>query len=206
MKRMMILVALLMAAIVVFSGPVAQVLDLPEPTAEAKKKKKRPAYNLVRCPNSAYDNYTCNGTARRDRLVGGPASRVPNGETDYIYGREGGDVYNGGGGGDVLTDNSTTSNDRYLFPSTEFSLVGNISPGWALIQDFGGSADVLGLGSYKSTDFARSRFQGNPRTLRLDGPGARDIHIYDFFTTNSIDSFKFSDRTVTADEIKSEFP
>jgi hypothetical protein len=30
-----------MAAVVVLSGPVAQVLDLPEPTAEAKKKHKK---------------------------------------------------------------------------------------------------------------------------------------------------------------------
>jgi hypothetical protein len=75
-----------------------------------------------------------------------------------------------------LTDNSTKSNDRSLLPSTEFSLPSNISPGYTLVQDFGGSADVLDLGSYPSTDFARSRFQGNTRTLRLDGPGARDIH------------------------------
>ncbi len=39
--RAMILLAVMMAAIVVLSGPVAGVLDLPEPTAEAKKKKKK---------------------------------------------------------------------------------------------------------------------------------------------------------------------
>ena len=194
MKRTMILVALLMAVVLALSAPMAEA-----------KKKRHPALNKVQCPTSTSNNIVCDGTRRNDYLIGGPASRSPNGETDYIYGEEGGDVYKGGGGGDVLTDNSTTSNDRYLFPSTEFSLPGPISPGWTLVQDFGGSADVLNLSSYKSTDFARSQFYGNLRTLRLDGPGARDIHIYDFFTTNSIDTFKFSDRTVTAAEIKKEF-
>ena len=202
MKRTMILVALLMAAVLVLSAPMAE--------AKKKHKKKKghpvPALNVVQCSNSPDNNYTCNGTPGNDYLVGGPASRSPNGETDYMYGGEGDDVYDGGGGGDVLTDNSTTSNDRYPLPSTEVSSPSPISLGVAYIQDFGGSADVLDLGSYKSTDFARSHFQYNPRTLRLDGPGARDIHIYDFFTTNSVDYFKFSDRTIMADEIKSELP
>ncbi len=200
MKRTMVLVTLLMAAVLVLSAPMA----------EAKKKKKKrhpvPTYNVVQCPTSTSNNFVCDGTPGNDYLIGGPASRSPYGETDYIYGEEGVDVYNGGGGGDVLTDNSTASNDRYVFPSTEFSLPGPISLGFAMIQDKGGSADVLDLGSYHSTDFARSRAQYNIRTLHLEGPGARDISVYDFFTTNSIDSIKFSDRTITADEIKSEFP
>ena len=194
MKRTMILVALLMAAVLVLSAPMAEA------------KKRHPTLNKVRCPTSTSNNFVCEGTRGKDYLIGGSASRSPYGETDYIYGEEGGDVYNGGGGGDVLTDNSTTSNDRYLFPSTEFSLSGPISLGYAQIQDFGGSTDVLNLSFYKSDDFTRSQYQHNPRTLRLDGPGARDIHIYDFFTTNSIDYFKFSDRIITANEIKSKFP
>ena len=122
-----------------------------------------------------------------------------------MSGGEGNDVYNGGDGGDSLHDESVKSNDRYLFPSTEFGLV-NGSSLTALVQDLGGSADVLDLGSYKSTDFARVRpNDGNGSTnLLLDGPGARDIYVSDFFTTNSIDSFRFSDRPITADEIKSE--
>jgi Ca2+-binding RTX toxin-like protein len=192
MKRTMILMALLMVTVLVLSAPMVEA------------KKRHPDLNKVRCPNSTSDNVGCDGTRRNDYLIGGPASRSPYGATDYIYGEEGDDVYKGGNGADVLTDNSTKSNDRYLFPSTEFSLPGPISLGFATIQDFGGSADVLNLSSYKSTDFAWSHFYGNTRTLHLDGPGARDINVYDFFTTNSIDSFKFSDRTITADEVKKE--
>ena len=192
MKRTIILVALLMAVVLVLSAPMAEA------------KKRHHALNKVRCPNSTSNNVGCDGTRGNDYLIGGPASRSPYGATDYIYGWEGDDVYKGGNGGDVLTDNSTKSNDRYLFPSTEFSLPGPISLGFTSIQDFGGSADVINLSSYKSTDFTWSHFSGNTRTLHLDGPGARDINVYDFFTTNSIDTFKFSDRTITADEIKGE--
>lgn len=194
MKRTMILVTLLMAAVLVLSAPVAEA------------RKRHHALHKVQCPNSTSDNLTCDGTRGNDYLIGGPASRSPYGATDYIYGGEGDDVYKGGNGADVLTDDSTKSNDRYLFPSTEFSLPGPITLGFASIQDFGGSADVLNLSSYKSTDFALSHFYGNTRTLHLDGPGARDINVYDFFTTNSIDTFKFSDRTITADEIKKDLP
>lgn len=40
-SRIVGLLVLLMAAVVVLSGPVAQVLELPEPTAQAKKKHKK---------------------------------------------------------------------------------------------------------------------------------------------------------------------
>jgi hypothetical protein len=218
MKRTMIVVTLLMAAIVLLSGPVAEVLNLPAPIAEAKKKHKKkkkknrpPAYNVVQCPSSPDPDahiYECEGTPGKDYLVGGPASRSPEGTYDYIKGGEGDDLYNGGDGEDSVQDNSTTSNDRYLFPSTEFSLRANGSPGYARIQDRGGSADVLDLSSYPSTDFSRSKYLGTD--LILSGPDARRILIYEFFTTrsfsSSIDYFRFSDRTITADEIKSEFP
>ncbi|CAA9431541.1 MAG: hypothetical protein AVDCRST_MAG78-1735 [uncultured Rubrobacteraceae bacterium] len=201
MKRMMILLALLMAAIVVFSGPVAEVLNLPEPTAEAKKKKKR--YNVVKCPNQTYDNYTCKGTAGKDRLVGGPADRSPYGAHDQMYGKEGNDVYQGGNGRDIFTDESITSSDRYVFPSTEFSFDSTSSFTYAWVRDWGGSADVLDLASYRYDDFDRRNWLG--QDLYLEGPEARDILIEDFFTSNTIDYFKFSDRTVTAAEIKREF-
>ena len=200
---MMILVALLMAAIVLFSGPVAEVLYLPEPTAEAKKEKKRPTYNVVQCPNQTYDNYTCKGTARKDRLVGGPADRSPYGAHDQMYGGEGDDIYKGGAGPDVFTDQSATSDDRYVFPSTEFSRSSTSSFTYAWIKDWGGSADVLDLSSYRYDDFDRRNWLG--KDLYLEGDGARDILIDGFFTYNTIDYFKFSDRTVTAAEIKKEF-
>jgi hypothetical protein len=206
---MMVLVALLMA-VVVLSGPVAEVLDLPSPVAEAKKKHKKkkknrprlPAFNVVQCPNSPDDNYFCEGTPGNDYLIGGPADRSPLGEFDEAYGKEGDDVYDSGHGGDNLTDESATSNDRYLFPSTGFGSR-NGRPAGATVKDSGGSADVLDLGSYKSTNFGRSKSGDG---LFLLGPAPRAIYIRDFFTTNSIDYFRFSDLTITADEIKSQFP
>jgi hypothetical protein len=200
MKRTMILVGLLVAAMVVLSGPVAGTLDLPEPTAEAKKK--RPAYNLVRCPNKTYDNYTCEGTAGKDRLVGGPAERTPYGAHDQMYGKGGGDVYQGGNGRDVFTDRSATSNDRYVLPSTEFSFDSATSFAYTWVKDSGGSADVLVLKSYRYDQFDRRKWFED---LYLEGEGARDILVEDFFAYDTIDTFEFSDRTVTAAEIKREF-
>jgi len=187
---MMILVALLMAVVLVLSAPMAEA-------------KKRHALNKVQCPTETYDNYTCEGTRGKDRLVGGPASRSPYGAHDQMYGEEGDDVYEGGNGPDVFTDESITSNDRYVFPSTEFSLSSTSSFTYAWVRDWGGSADVLDLRSYRYDDFTRGNWLG--RDLFLDGPGARDILIDGFFLSNTIDSFKFSDRTVTADEIKRGF-
>lgn len=186
---MMILVTLLMV-----------VLVLSAPMAEAKK---RHALNKVQCPTETYDNYTCEGTRGKDRLVGGPASRSPYGAHDQMYGKGGDDVYQGGDGPDVFTDESLTSNDRYVFPSTEFSFSSNSSFTYAWIRDWGGSADVLDLRAYRYDDFDRRNWLS--RDLYLEGDGARDILIDGFFVSNTIDSFKFSDRTVTAADIKKEF-
>jgi hypothetical protein len=191
MKRMIILVALLMAVVLALSAPMA----------EAKKKHR--AFNKVQCPTSLYLNYVCEGTRGKDRLVGGPASRSPYGAHDQMYGKEGDDVYEGGDGPDVFTDESITSNDRYVFPSTEFSFSSTSSFTYAWVREWGGSADVLDLRSYRYDDFDRRNWLG--RDLYLEGDGARDILIDGFFTSNTIDYFKFSDRTVTAAEIKKEF-
>ena len=191
MKRTMILVALLMAVVLVLSAPMAEA------------KKKHHALNKVRCPNQTYDNYTCKGTAGKDRLVGGPADRSPYGAHDQMYGKEGDDVYMGGNGRDIFTDESITSNDRYVLPSTEFSFDSTSSFVYTWVKDWGGSADVLDLSSYRYDDFERRNWLS--RDLYLEGDGARDILIDGFFVSNTIDYFKFSDRTVTAADIKREF-
>ena len=84
---------------------VAAVLVLSAPMAQARKKHHRPpALNTVQCPNQG-DSVTCNGTAGNDHLIGRA------GTSDDIFGKEGNDVYEGKGGGDLLVDSSTTSND-----------------------------------------------------------------------------------------------
>jgi Ca2+-binding RTX toxin-like protein len=190
MKRTMILVAML-GAVLVLSAPMAEA------------RKKHHALHTVHCPNQTYDNYTCKGTAGKDRLVGGPADRSPYGAHDQMYGKEGDDVYEGGNGRDIFTDESATSNDRYVLPSTEFSFDSNSSFPYTWIKDWGGNADVLDLSSYRYDNFDRRNWLG--KDLYLEGDGARDILIDGFFTSNTIETFKFSDRTVTAAEIKKEF-
>ena len=90
MKRIIVLMAMTMVAVMLLSGPVAQVLHLPgDSTAEAKKKNKKKKrqnnrYVTINCPNRAGGN--CVGTTGRDYLVGTNA-------TDFIQGRAGNDVY-----------------------------------------------------------------------------------------------------------------
>ena len=72
-------------------------------------------------------------------------------------------------------------------------------------QDDGGNKDVLDLGRfYRSSDFALSKGYTN---LYMDGPGNNDISIEGFFTTgsgsaDSVDKFKFSDKTLSARQVK----
>jgi hypothetical protein len=162
--------------------------------ADAKKKKKHhkpPPINIVQCPTES-DGVTCLGTGGRDRLVGRDA------ESDIIKGKEGGDVYKGKGGNDVWFDESSTSNDTYLLPATEFSSIGTA----LFVSDRGGSSDVLDLSSYSSTDFALDDFGDD---LIMDGPGKRDVRLDDFFYYEvAIDYYKFSDGTLTWDQILSK--
>jgi Ca2+-binding RTX toxin-like protein len=164
----------------------ASLLGPGAPDAHAKKRHHH-RINTVHCPNQT-DNKSCVGTARADRLVGTEAF-------DSILGGEGNDVYDGKGGSDRLSDGSTTSNDRYVLPSTEFG-------SGVLISDGGGSSDVLDLSAYRTQDFGFSR-DLNTQSLKMNGPGNRDITVNLFFTNNTIDAFKFSDSTQTADFIKS---
>jgi hypothetical protein len=38
--------------------------------------------------------------------------------------------------------------------------------------------------------------------LNMDGPGVNDVSIFNFFTTDSVDVFRFSDKTLTTQQVK----
>ena len=170
-RRIVSLLALAMAALLV----VLSALDAPDAHAKKGHHHRHPL-NLVQCPTEA-NNVDCLGTSSGDRLVGRDDA------SDLIFGGEGNDVYDGKGGGDTWADSSATSNDAYLIPATEFSRPGD--DGQLTVFDAGGSSDVLDLRAYRSTDFALSKL--GDTSLFMDGPGARDIQIEQFLTTNSID-------------------
>lgn len=173
------MLALVMAALLVLSALGA---------SKAGAKKRHHGIHTVQCPT---DGSICRGTAGNDHLVGS------DGKFDEIQGGEGDDVYDGKGGSDRLFDSSTTSNDRYVLPATEFGLDVRITDG-------GGSSDVLDLSAYRTQDFGFSRdLAGNTASLKMNGPGNRDVTVDFFFTNNTIDTFKFSDGILTADLIKS---
>jgi Ca2+-binding RTX toxin-like protein len=194
-KRVVALLATAIATLLVLSMVVAQ-------DAEAKKKKRH--FNLVQCPTEG-DNASCFGTSSRDKLVGRE-------EFDQVFGGERNDFYKGKEGSDDLIDNSTTSNDLYQLPSTEFSQLGSGPPfDRTFIGDRGGSSDVLDLRAYESSDFALSNAgdlgSDGKDELFMDGPGRRDLAILNFLSDeDSIEVFKFSDGTFTAEQIKNKVP
>ena len=151
--------------------------------------------NVVQCPTGG-SSFLCVGTGAGDVMVG------RDGIYDWMQGSEGNDTYDGKGGCDALQDTSLTSSDRYLVSVKDFC---NIGISTLEIQDDGGKNDVLDLGGfYESSDFVFSRGYTN---LHLDGPGVNDIDVDDFFTTgagtaDSVDTFRFSDKTLTARQIK----
>lgn len=156
-------------------------------------ERKHPL-NVVQCPTGG-SSFLCVGTAAGDALIGRT-------EYDQIQGGEGDDTYDGKGGCDALEDASPTSSDRYLVSVQSFCDVGISS---LSVQDNGGNKDVFDLGGqYRSSDFVFSRGYTN---LHLDGPGLNDIDINDFFATgsgtaDSIDTFRFSDKTITARQVE----
>lgn len=208
MKRRVTLLLMAMAAVLLIaSGAALAAVSAKEKTAQggeaqgknargspAAKAKKDLQPNTVNCPNQP-DNETCIGTSGNDHLQGGE-------EFDSIEGGKGDDTYDGKDGGDDLFDASKKSNDLYIIPATEFSLPAG--HGGINITDRGGKSDVLDLSAYRSTDFTFSKFAPtkNDNLLELQGPGNRSIGITSFFTKNTIDSFKFSDVTLTAKQVK----
>jgi hypothetical protein len=157
--------------------------------------ERRQDINVVQCPTGG-SSTECVGTGTADALVGRDDS------FDHIQGGAGSDVYNGKGSCDSLDDESLTSNDRYIVTVLDFCNVGISS---LSVQDDGGDSDVLDLSRfYASTDFV---FDIGYTNLIMDGPGVNNIDVLDFFTPdgkpiNSIDTFKFSDKTLTAQQVR----
>lgn len=157
--------------------------------------ERKQQLNVVQCPTGG-SSVLCVGTGAGDALIG------RDGTYDWIQGKEGDDTYDGMGGCDALEDASLTSSDRYLISVKDFCNVGISS---LSIQDIGGNKDILDLGGfYRTSDFVFSRGYTN---LHLDGPGLNDIDVNNFFTTgsetrDSIETFRFSDKTLTARQIK----
>jgi hypothetical protein len=157
--------------------------------------ERKQRLNVVQCPTGG-SSFLCIGTGAGDALIG------RDGTYDWIQGREGDDTYDGKGGCDLLQDTSLTSGDRYLISVKDFC---NIGISMLEIQDSGGNKDVLDLGGfYRSSDFV---FEDNAPGLYMDGPGLNDIIVDNFFTTDSgaadsVDTFRFSDKTLTARQIR----
>ena len=158
--------------------------------------ERRQEINVVQCPTGGTSPDDCVGTNARDALIG------RDGAFDHIQGEEGNDAYNGKGSCDSLDDSSVTSTDRYVVTVVDFCNVGISS---LSIQDDGGNSDVLDLSRfYASTDFV---YEIGFTNLIMDGPGVNNIDVLDFFTpsgapTDSIDTFKFSDKTLTAQQVR----
>jgi CSLREA domain-containing protein len=151
--------------------------------------------SVVVCPTGGSDTQ-CVGTSTGEALVG------RDNVYDAIQGGGGDDAYNGKGSCDSLNDASRRSSDRYLITVPEFC---NVGISILSIRDAGGAGDVLDLSRfYASTDFA---FEIGYTSLLMNGPGVNNVEIRDFFTpdakaTDSMDVFKFSDRTLTARQVR----
>ena len=179
-RRRATLSALLMALVILLSA-----VGLEDAHAQ-----ERTLPSVVRCPTAGSDTQ-CVGTNGSDRLIG------RDGTYDNIQGRAANDTYDGKGGCDALRDDNSTSSDRYVVSVKNFC---NVGISTLSIQDDGGSKDILDLSRfYKSTDFEYSEAYIH---LNMDGPGVNDISIHNFFTTNSVDVFRFSDKTLTAQQVK----
>ena len=180
------ILAMLLAMLLTLS--VVNVSD-----ADAAKRKR---LHLVTCPNVAGSIGECVGTSSRDKMVGRDF------QFDRIDGREGNDLYDGKGGNDVCENSSTTSSDTYRISVKEFSGTSGVG-----IRDRGGNKDTIDLRTvYKAFEFdfstADRDFDGQADELVMDGPGTNNIVVLDFLTENTIDFYKFKDKTFTADQVR----
>ena len=191
-KRMIGVVALVVAALMVLTAAWAAS------DAEAKKKKKK--LNKVECVKQGV---VCNGTSRNDLLVGTSAFEV-------LQGGEGNDVYDGKNGEDDWVDKSATSNDTYKAgPALQASKIGGKFEPWSVV-DFGGSNDTLDFRPFSSDDIVEvtdNAFGDNLgiRILLNEDPRRTGAVIIPGHLDNEeerIENFKFSDRTLTAEEIE----
>jgi hypothetical protein len=204
MKRVMVLLVRVMAALVAMS-------TLSAPDAEAKKRKR---VNEVQCTTDVTTG-ACNGTVGRDLLIGTDAAQV-------ILGGEGSDVYDGKGGFtlvqnqngqqvavyDVYSDQSTKSSDVYKVPGNAFQEID--------IFDGGGDHDVVDLAADSSVDYSFDTFifqrvsrdpDGKLNDLLIDRGSGRKVEVHDQFkddgtpSANKIEKFKFIDGTHTLQEL-----
>jgi hypothetical protein len=175
MRRAVVLLALLGAVLLVYSAPMAQA-----------------AINKVRCTTDP----SCTGTNGADRLIDEADSftKIQGGGGDDTYVERSGSSDSA----DTLWDNSTTTTDTYYISNDHF----NTAAGDALwISDWGGSKDLLDLSptGYSSSDCDPSptdaRGDGSSNDLYIDCPGRDNIVVFDYYTTNSIEKFKFTDGT-----------
>lgn len=195
-RRMIVLFALAMMAV---------ILVLSASVSEAKKKgrhKHSPKTPVViQCP-TLQDGFTCVGNNGSNLLLDQPN------KFDQIFGEGGNDVYVTRGDADFLIDSNTISSDYYLVATNTPSTASFV----LTIEDVGGTLDTLDVsGFFKSTDVQFRKIDANNDGQVDDlymfykpaSNSVSDISINKFFSTNSIDSFKFSDTTLTADQIKS---
>lgn len=196
-KRTVGLLMLVMAALMVLTATLAA------PDAEARKKKKK-RLNKIECVKQGT---VCNGTARNDLLVGTSAFEV-------LQGGEGNDVYDGKNGEDDWVDKSATSNDTYKAgPTLQASKIGGKFEPWSVV-DFGGSNDTLDFRPFSSDDIVEvtdDAFGDNLgiRVLLNEDPrrtGAVILPGQLRIEEQRIENFKFSDRTLTAEEIEGLIP
>lgn len=188
-KRMIGLVALVVAALMVLTAALAAS------DAEAKKKKKR-SLNKVECVKQGV---LCKGTPRNDLLLGTSAF-------ERITGGEGNDVYDGKNGEDLWFDESATSKDTYRAGSAfRASLAaGKFEP--FDILDNGGS-DTVDFRPFSSDDIAQisEPFEGHLGIRLNTSPNRTGLvlilgHLEN--EENRVESFRFEDRTLTAQEIE----
>jgi hypothetical protein len=176
MRRAVVLLALLGAVMLVYAAPMAEA-----------------ALNKIRCTTSSI----CEGTNRGDRLIDRADSFTE------IRGKEGNDTYVERSGeddsADTLWDWSDESNDTYYISNVGFNTHGNEDGLWIL--DWGGSKDVLDL---SSTGYRRGACPATREDIRDDGsrddlymncPGRDNIIVFDYYSTDSIEKFKYENGT-----------
>jgi len=196
-KRTIGLVALVVAALMVLTAALAAS------DAEAKKKKKK-RLNKIEC---VQQGTVCNGTARNDLLVGTSAFEA-------LQGGEGNDVYDGKNGEDDWVDKSATSNDTYKAgPAFQASAISGKFEPWSVV-DFGGSSDTIDFRPFSSDDLIEvtdNAFGDNLgiRVLINENPRRTGAVIIPGHLDNEqekVENFRFSDRTLTAQEIEAMIP
>lgn len=196
-KRTVGLVALVVATLMVLTAALAAS------DAEAKKKKKKkkrppaPALVVVQC---AQQGTICTGTPGNDLLIG-------TGEFERINGGEGNDIYDGRNGEDVWFDESAASNDSYQVGSAfqaSAAGAGNKFEPFDVLDN--GGSDTVDLRPFNSDDIEVSEPFDGQLGIRVaineDRTGFVSILGHLENEQNRVESFRFSDRTLSAEEIE----